>query len=153
MLVIGLGMMQFCSERQGWALLSRMLSTWGNAYTRGLRPRKDSQQLTENSGQNVDTNPPYKASSEFFRLGNAIFWVLVLCYLAIQLNTAWMEERVYLELGKNAPSHNLHILSPQLLARAGMREGRQPSSAEGSLPATFVMEKHNTGQQLLKIQP
>lgn len=130
----------------------RMLSTWGNACSRGLRPQKDSQQLTENSGQKVDTNPPQKAISEFLRRGNDIFWVFALFYLATQLNRR-AGERVSLELGKKAPSHNLHILSTQPLARAGIWEGRQPSSPEGSLPATLAIEKLNTGHSCLKFNP
>lgn len=76
----------------------------------------------------------------------------MLFYLAMQLNRR-AREHVSLELSKSAPPHNLHILSTQPLARAGIREGRQPSNPEGSQPVTLAIEKHSTGQQLLKIQP
>lgn len=144
MLAIGLGMMQFCSEWLSFlgCCPCEAMPVAGFKIMKG-QPTAYRELRSEHG---------HKSPLES-HLGIPCHFLSVWAILLSCMNTAWTGERVYLELGKNVHSHNLHILSTQPLARAGIRESRQPSSPEGSLPATLAMKKHNTGQQLLKIQP
>lgn len=140
-------MTQFCSERQGWALLPRILSMWGNACSRGLRPWKDSQQRTQvRTRTPIPLRKPSPNSLPFSECLSYFTWPCSWTQHEEESVSTWKWVRILL--------HTIHIFFldshwPEL----GSERVGSLQRAEGSLPATLAMKKHNTGQQLLKIQP
>ena len=102
MLAIGLGMMQFCSE---WLSFLGCCPCEAMPVA-GFKTMKGQ----PTAYRELRSDRGHKSPLES-HLGIPCHFLSVWAILLSCMNTAWTGERVYLELGKNVPSHNLHILS------------------------------------------